>query len=556
MRKFITFIVSILIVCLVCYAAYRGYKSWRQERLVAMAREFYAKSDTKNALLSLREALNANPRNIQAARLAAVMLEAGRSPESLLWRSVVVELDPKSTDDRIALAKTAMLFMDYGVATNALAGVSEAGKKTVAYQNIAGTVMAAVNLFPEAKEHFLEAARLDPHNPASQLNLALVDFHGTNETAIASARATLGRLSQDATNADLRCRTFRELVMDAMRNERDNSALALSKELLLQTNATFADNLLRLEVLRGTTNAEFKATMLADERDASIDAGKLFEMATWQQIHGQAKEGLAWLQSLGGNIRTNLPGALLITEFHVNLRDWSGLQRSLEHENWAESDFLRHAFLALGLRNQELIDSSKGEWEQALRAAGNQKMSRIMLLRLCAQWGWRNETEELLWIVVNHYPDEIWASRALAQLLFVGGRTHSLLELFAEENKMHPADLVNKNNLAIIALLLDSKDVKPYNLAREAYEGSPTNSFFATTYAISLLWQKKNSEALNIMKALKPADLENPSTAGYYAMVLNANGEQSEAKKYLGFAAKSLHLPEEQRLFDLAGARN
>jgi Flp pilus assembly protein TadD len=552
MRKILTVVLCFILTGGSGYLAYRGYKAWKHEHFMSMARDFYAKADNKNALLSLRQAYLANPKNADAARLTADVLQAGRSREALLWRSLVVELNPNSVDDRLALAQTAITFHDYEAATNALAGVSDSAKGTVKYQNMAGSVSALLNLMPDAKEHFLEAARLDPNDPVLQLNLSVVDLRGSNTVAIANARATLEKLSVNSTNANLRCQALRELVIDAMRSKHTDSALALTKDLLQQTNALFTDRLLRLEVLRGTGSADFQPSMRSVEQEASANSANLYELATWQQSHREEREGLAWLESLSPGVRTNQPAALLIAEFHLTLKDWPGLQQCLINQNWAGSEFVRHAFLARALRGQNLLDSSKAEWEYALTAASGQKTSRIMLLRLSASWGWRDETEDILWTIVNQNPGETWANPVLEQLLFVGGRTQGLLSLFSQENKARPSDLMSLNNLAMTALLLNADEYKPNDLARELYEKSPTNASYASTYAFSLLVQKKNAQALSIIEKLKPADLERPSIVGYYGMILEANGDRAKAKKYLELATKSRHLPEEQKLFDKA----
>jgi hypothetical protein len=52
--------------------------------------------------------------------------------------------------------------------------------------------------------------------------------------------------------------------------------------------------------------------------------------------------------------------------------------------------------------------------------------------------------------------------------------------------KKNPADLANKNNLAVTALLLNATELKPHDLAREVYQKSNTNASFASTYAFSL----------------------------------------------------------------------
>jgi len=462
----------------------------------------------------------------------------------------VVELNPRSLDDRLALAQTAMMFHDYMVATNALEGVDQAGRKTAAYHNIVGAVAAAANQSADAEAQFLEAARLEPTNPVPQLNLAVVRLHSTNEPARAEARATLTRIS--SSSPALRCQALRELVVDAIGSRKTNAALALSRDLVEQTNSAFSDRLLRLDVLKESQNAEFQPALAAFQREAGTNTAKIYELSMWQMARIGPAETLAWLRSLPKNTQTNQPVALLAAECYAMLRDWRGLQVSLEQQNWAELEFVRHAFQTRALRGQDLSAAAKAEWEQALKAANGQKGSLIMLLRLAAQWNWQSEGEDLLWTIVNQYPGEKWAFGALNQALFVDGRTRSLMMLYSQALKRSPSDLAMKNNLAMTALLLDAQELKPHELAREVYEKIPTNAAYVSTYAVSLHMQKKDAEALKVIERLKPQELKNPSIAGYYGLILKATGNGAKAKTYLELASKARLLPEEKKLFDRA----
>ncbi|MGA2801080.1 MAG: hypothetical protein ABSE97_01705 [Verrucomicrobiota bacterium] len=550
MRKLIILFLCCTVALLAGYAGYRGYKVWKQNRIMSLARTFAAKGDGRNVLLCVQQVLRSNPQNLEASRMMAALLEAGRSPSALLWRSRVVELNPRSLDDRLALAQTAMMFHDYMVATNALEGVDQAGRKTAAYHNIVGAVAAAANQSADAEAQFLEAARLEPTNPVPQLNLAVVRLHSTNEPARAEARATLTRIS--SSSPALRCQALRELVVDAIGSRKTNAALALSRDLVEQTNSAFSDRLLRLDVLKESQNAEFQPALAAFQREAGTNTAKIYELSMWQMARIGPAETLAWLRSLPKNTQTNQPVALLAAECYAMLRDWRGLQVSLEQQNWAELEFVRHAFQTRALRGQDLSAAAKAEWEQALKAANGQKGSLIMLLRLAAQWNWQSEGEDLLWTIVNQYPGEKWAFGALNQALFVDGRTRSLMMLYSQALKRSPSDLAMKNNLAMTALLLDAQELKPHELAREVYEKIPTNAAYVSTYAVSLHMQKKDAEALKVIERLKPQELKNPSIAGYYGLILKATGNGAKAKTYLELASKARLLPEEKKLFDRA----
>src|ERR1017187_6396327 len=164
MRKLIIIFLCCTVALLAGYAGYRGYKVWKQNRMMNLARAFAAKGDGRNVLLSVQQVLRSNPQNLEASRMMAALNEAGRSPGALVWRSRVVELNPRSLDDRLALVQSALIFRDYPLATNALAGVDAAGKKTAVYHNLAGEVASTVGQLAQAEADFMEAARLEPTN--------------------------------------------------------------------------------------------------------------------------------------------------------------------------------------------------------------------------------------------------------------------------------------------------------------------------------------------------------------------------------------------------------
>jgi predicted Zn-dependent protease len=126
--------------------------------------------------------------------------------------------------------------------------------------------------------------------------------------------------------------------------------------------------------------------------------------------------------------------------------------------------------------------------------------------------------------------------------------------LYSQELKRAPSNLGVKNNLAVTALLLDAQELKPHDLASEVYQKAPTNAAFASTYAFSLYQQEKYPEALKIMSNLKPHELDDPSIAGYYGLILKATGDPAKARSYLDWSSRGKLLPEEKKLFDSARA--
>jgi tetratricopeptide (TPR) repeat protein len=345
---------------------------------------------------------------------------------------------------------------------------------------------------------------------------------------------------------------LRELMMDAEQNQQLATALALSKELVEQTNSVFTDKLFRLDLLKKTQAPEYKPFLTKVRQLATNKAENISVMALWQEANISIDGTLLWLRSLPMNIQTNQPTTIIISQCLILNRDWPGVRMWVEKQNWAGLDFLRHAFLSRALLEQNLNATSDTEWQQAVTLANNNQESMVMLWRKAVEWRWESKAEDLLWGIVNKYPSEKWANNTLVQVLYSSGRTRSLMTLFDQQLKLNPADLSVKNNLAMCALLLDAQELKPNDLARSLYEQDPSNPSYISTYAFLLYLQKKDAQALQIIEKINPEVLKKPSVAGYYALILKANGNPAKAKIYLDIALKSNLLPEERKIFDQA----
>ena len=552
MRKLIVIVLCCTTVLLGGYAGFRGYKVWKQRHMVTMARDFLAKSDLRNAVLCLNQVLGTNPQNVEASRMMANLCEATRSPNALIWRERVLAGNPRSLDDRLALVRTALGLQDLNTATNTLQGVDAEGRKTAEYHNVAGAVALTLRQYGEAEQHMREVVRLEPSNPSPQLNLAVLRLHGTNAEANAEARSVLNGLALNPTNGPLRCQAIRELISDAARNKQTNTALSLSKKLLDQTNSVYSDRLLRLDVLLAAKHPDLQPTIAAYQREAITDPAKTHDLASWQMTRVSPSDALAWLITLPPAMQTNQALAFLAAQCRESTHDWKGLETTLAKQSWGDLDFIRYAMRTRALRGMDMGSAAKLEWDKALKASNNQKQTLVALLRLAGQWQWLGESEDLLWSILNQFPSEQWAAQALMQSSYANGQTRNLMTLVAKDVKKSPNNLGAKNNLAMLALLLDASELKPHDMAREVYTQASTNASFASTYAFSLFLQGKNTEALKVFEQLKPKELEDPSVSGYYGMVLKATGDRVKAKRYLEFALKAKLLPEEKKLMDKA----
>jgi thioredoxin-like negative regulator of GroEL len=552
MRKLIIIFTCCVAVLLLGYTAYRGYSVWKQSHWMALAKSFAVKGDVPNEFLALEQVLRSNPRDIAACRMMAGLAEAAHSPSALTWRERVVELDPNSADDRLALAQTAIFSHDLTTAQSALAGVGSADKNTAAFYSVSGTLALAMNNPGEAEADFTQSIRLAPSDLAPQLNLAVIELHDTNSLNQEEARITLKRISMESTNVFTRDQAKRELIVNSLQIGDNDTALSYSRELVIETNANFSDKLLRLDVLRKAKSSEYQRTLRTYEYEAGNNSDELYQLTMWLMARNLPTQAFNWIQTLPANIRTNQPAAVLSAQCESLMQDWSGLQNSLSQQNWGALDYMRHAYMAHALREQGLYDSSKAEWEVAVRSANGQDRNLTALFRFTAQWNWQTEAQQILTTIVNNFPQEQWAASDLIGMLYANGSTRPLMQVFALLASRNPSDLDARNNLALTAMLLHAQEQNPYAVIRDVYQKSPANPNYACTYAFSLYLQGNNAGALKIMQQLKPDDLKNNSTAGYYGIILKTAGDNAAAKAYLAISLKGQLLPEERDLFTQA----
>ena len=516
---------------------------------MVMSRGFISHGQTQEARLSLSEVLHIDPRNVEATRLMADLAAGDSRANELPWRSRVVELSPGSAKDRIALAMAAMKAGQLSLASNSLAQVAAVDQKTADYQNAVGVVAIAQHQPLLAESSFEAAANLDPSSVVPQLNLAVLRLHSTNQQSVAEARAELTALATGSDHA-YHCQALRELIADDFVHGQYNAALGLSRSLLEETNCLFSDRILQLDILQRVRGPEFAAALAATQSESGRDPASINQLAQWEIKNLPPDQTLSWMDRLPGITQTNPPIALMEAECRIMKNDWSGLSDRLKNQNWGQLEFVRHAMLARAYSGGQVIDAKTAEWDKACQTAGTGIKNLTVLLDFCTQWNWTVEKTDLMFSILKYHPDAKWAVPMLVNELAADGRTRALMSLFAQQSEQDPADLQAKNNLAMTAMLLNANEMRPFDLARQVYQAQPTNISFASTYAFSLYQQKRWADALKVFAPFDAKTLAAPGVAGYYGIVLQANGHPRLAKEYLDRAAHdSRLLPEERNLF-------
>jgi hypothetical protein len=378
-----------------------------------------------------------------------------------------------------------------------------------------------------------------------QLNRAVLEAQSTNAVASAAARAQIESLAKDPA---VRRKAFNNLVAIAIRHREIPQAVAYSSQILALPDVGFEDRLRHLTLLKDFSSEDHAAFLANLEKGSAADPRQVQALVAWLLERKMADEANRWLESLPAEGRSAEKILMARADVALVRGNWSGLVTMLKDAKWKEMDFLRRAMLSRAYRELKQPNASEAEWRGATQDAVEQPGSAAALARLAGVWGWRHEQDELLWTIVQRFPRERWALEMLQQQYTARMDTRGLQRVYSTIAGFNPRDLVAKNNLAAISLLLNSQLSRAHQIAREIYTANPTNEIFASTYAWSMHVQGKSAEALQTMEKLAPRHLEDPNIALYYGALLATNRQPQKAKLYLDIAARATLLPEEKAL--------
>jgi predicted Zn-dependent protease len=267
------------------------------------------------------------------------------------------------------------------------------------------------------------------------------------------------------------------------------------------------------------------------------------------QSNGFLSETAGWLKTLPASIQTQTPVRLAFVDCYLNTTNWQGLRNLTASGDWGEMDFLRLAFLSHAWNELGEPLVADGHWRSAISEAGERLGALTALLELANHWQLARMREDLLWRILQRFPDARWAQGGLEQLYFNAGNTAGLYQLYSKQLPRSPQNVAMKSNLATTAMLLKTNLTQACQWAAELYAQAPTNAHVVCTYAYALHLQGRNQEGLAVLQRLKSSQLEQPSVAFYYGILLRTAGQAGEAAPYLQIArSQGQLLPEEKQL--------
>ncbi len=514
------------------------------------AQEFLAKKDYTQATMSATWALQLNPADVEATRVLADAAREQGQKQELVWRGKLVDLQPHVLEHRLSWAKAALRFGEIQTAEQALAGASDVQKKGPNYHEVAAQLAASLRQGKQAEASVRESLRLDPTSEMRQLELAALELGGTSDEARTRARAEIERL---AGSAKVSRPALHVLIRDAMLRGDANGALAFAEKLNSPKEFLFQDRMQYLRLLKQLNRREFW-WLLAQMKVEVVDRKEIPALMTYLNKIGYPQITLEWSKQLTEEQRTRELLPVALAEASLLIKDWGGLKKHVKFPGWGSLEFQRLALLSRVLREEGDMPGSTAQWKAAVMAASGHPDDVNTLARLATAWKWNDEANGILWEIARGPSDQMPALQSLSRTYQLGGNTRELLNVANRMLEIDEANLTAKNNVAYLSLILEVDRERAHALAKDVYSSAPTNAVFVSTYALAMHLLGRTSEGLKLMQTLQPRDLEAPSIAFCYALLLSSLQNREEALKYLAIAeTSSILFPQERAL--LAKAR-
>jgi Flp pilus assembly protein TadD len=549
-RRFIKLIVGglvglVLFITLIVAGVYFFHR-WQERHLVRVSAAYLSGGDMKAAALSARRAFQMNPANPDAARLIAQIADRAGDRGALDWWRKVVDLQPHNSEDALSLARSALRLNDLATAEKTLGSLDEAAKQTAGYHTAAGRLAELKKNPAEAENHWATANQIEPDNAGYQFQLALARLGSTDREKREAAQQTLERLRTDPKQ---RAAATRTLIVDGVAHQADVTKMQLlASELQSYPEATLNDRLLYLEILRQLHAPGFDEYLKKLEQEGTSNPADLAIVLSWMSGNETAAAGIKFANTLATETLGKWPVPRALAALYTSLKDWSGLENLTRTTDWQNYDFLRRAFLARALREQDKKVLSEQEWLAAQKEASAQPQLLLILARTTAAWGWEIETADLLWILAKSDETRLEALQTLYQHYSKKGDTSGLYRTLIRLVEAMPNDLALQNNLAQVSLLLGVDLERARKIAADLSIKDPSKGSYISTYAFSLFAKGDVKGALQAMEKLTPDQLRDPSLAVYYGIVLAAAGQKDKASEYLRRSSEAKLLPEEKAL--------
>ena len=521
---------------------------WRQQKDLKSAELFEQQGDVRRAVLTLEQAVQIYPNNMEAKRRLANFYErAGQRQALILWAEVA-RLHPEDARNLLGLAGAALRFGDLKTTRESLQQLRDAGNTSADYYRLNAGLSLIARDNVALEENLDHLAHLVPTDLRVQLNLAITRLHQSDPAKAAAGRAALLELAR---TDSLRIRAVVELFDDIARRWPKPTAgrTAAFQQLVLALTPAKGPRLDPPEVGDAVERVlEFAMHQPAPNAE---DAAALLNLMT---LNGRAAAAFEWIDSLSEKTRDAAPIKAAVTEAALHAGDLARLRQLLLVGAWGAVP-PEAVNRAISARNPNgTVD--RAAWTAAMGACYSSLPGFRMLLRLAEAWNWPDERLQVLTAVTRGFPRENWAWRQLVSYALARGDAEQLGQVYQRWTRAEPGDASVQIEAAIMALLLEQRGAPAPRDTAEFLRQLPNSPGAAVAHALALWRNKRAAEALPLLKALPHAAFDEPRFALAYGLLLAEVGQAAESNQMLNRATADRLLPDERLLAEQARARN
>ncbi len=558
------------------WGAYEFGKSWyldfREKKLVETAENNIASENFSEAALSAKRALQLNNRSVPATQSMAYLAETLETPDAILWRSRVLELSPEDPANRTALAAASIRFGEVQRARQALEELPESERNSVNFHELSALISFSEGLFEDSIYHFQSALELDPDDKSKLLNLAKAQLFSPSNAQREDAVVTLEKLAQEDEFAG---EALRLLIRNAFQLGSVVKSLEYARQLEGFKDATMQDLLLATQVRLthfnsvilpldiqsrlNLTSSRLPVSLKRIKKLALKSPETLVQTIQWMYRNGLALQAVLWTRGELLLYQVSDPRIqAAIGECYIRLKDWDGLLEwsELSGVDWEFFEYFRHAYRAKAIVelgqadvNSDLV---KGIWLEAIESSEMNPGALELLANRANNWGWEDLSVSTYWTMINNVNDPTLALQVLFRYYSTNKNTYGLWRITDLLVRRDPTDLILKNNLAQLSMLLKSQLRRATEIAAELYEAKKDQADYSSTHAFGLLLEKRYRSALQVIRQFPESSLTEPSVALYVGLVFYANDLKEDAERFFRYARAGVSnfLPEENALLD------
>jgi predicted Zn-dependent protease len=525
------------------------YAQWQEKRLVGIAQRSIEGGDEKTASVAARSVLQLKPNSTGAARVVAQLADRAGDPAALDWWGKVAAARNHSVEDLLAWARCALHFKNNETAQRALSQVPPESRERADYHAITASLAQDHHDTEGAEREWKAAVRLAPAENSYALQLGSLQVQSADAQRRDAGARLLNGLRSDPKQ---RVPATRALITDGIAHRGNVSEIVqLARDLSAYPEAASRDRLLYLGLLHRVDPAAFSSYLSDLETRSRTQPAELADLLNWMSQNNLNLLAADYLKSVPAEQLNKWPVPLAMADVYIRLKEWRKLETSTKSSGWYESEFLREAYLARALREQNKMVGAEHEWAAAIKAASTRPEATLALARVVSEWGWDKEAVEVWWELSKNSEKRSEALQTLYRHYAGHGDTPGLYKVLVRLNESEPTNLDVQNNLAQISLLLNVQPEDARRMAADIYQKQPSNPVYATTYAYALLTKGRVAQAAKVMNLLSEQQLRDPAVSAYYGICLAA-AKDPRAREFLEIGKRAPLLPEEKALIEKA----